>query len=192
MQSHKQVREWRYYYDGHIFDESQGSTWNLYEYKGQWYISAQRVTLQKNYPLIHDSILFTEDNEAHFDIVSRNQTERVFHPISKGTALVLLREDGYARWDDLAEEITSHSSSWIPSLPPGFTTHPVRAQVVPSSSPHGTIVAGNPRLPKTPLSNQILGGLDFVIVDIPGTLVYNLLIPVMAPIKFFAEFSLSD
>ena len=35
---------------------------------------------------------------------------------------------------------------------------------------------------------QILSTLDEVIIDWPGTILYNLAIPVMAPFVFFHEF----
>lgn len=188
MQTHKNVKEMGSYYEGQQFLPPSQQTLSLYRRGDQWYIAAQAARFRLKYPAIYDSIFCTHDNAPRHQLIEGSQAGVVYHPLSAGTAAVLQRADGYADLDTLAEEIRMTPGEWTHTLP-GAQRYPVRAQI------HGeqaVSLLGKRRPEEIPLSRRILSNIDFVCVDIPGTLIYNVAIPVMAPFVFFHEFLKND
>ena len=179
------------HYEGKHINPTECSTWNIYKSRGIWYIAARQVELKKKYPIVRDTVLFTDNNEPVYDLVASKAPQKfMYHPISEGTAQVLMRKDGYVNVGDLAEEVKSIPGDWVDTLDKA-SSYPVRAQVVMPKDIRESLIAGMRTPQKTPILNQALRGMDFLLVDIPGTVIYNVAIPFMAPIKFFSEFNLT-
>lgn len=192
MQTHKQVAEMGCNYHGNIISKEDCSTWNIYQSEGKWYIPTQEVTLYKDYPVVKDTILHTENNEPQYLIKEAKEPKKVaYFQISDGTAQVLIRRDGYANIEDLVSEITALSSTPKTALR-GATKHPILADIVAPCKKEKSIILGERTPEDTPFINQLLSKVDLVLVDVPGTVLYNLAIPIMSPIKFFSEFNINN
>lgn len=192
VQTHKQVEEWGCCYDGKLINNENSSTWNIYKCDGKWYLPAQKVVLTKDYPAIKDTLLFSENNDPVYTIKEDNDSTCIsYHPISAGTAEVLMRADGYAILQDLAEEIKATPGEWRDSLP-GAKKYTIKAQIEDRHNTVAKLIAGQRTPVETPVINDVLSKLDFIIVDVPGTVIYNVAIPFMAPFKFFSEFLSND
>lgn len=191
MQSNQNIAEIGCRYDGKLINPPHCSTWNIYKSRGKWYVAGYQVKLKKTYPLIRDTILYTENNEPVYERITAGTEQNIlYHPISEGTAQVLLRKDGYVNLGDLAEELKSTAGEWLPHLE-HIRSYPVQAQVDYPEDERECFITGERTPRKTPIMNRVLQGIDLVLVDVPGTLIYNVAIPFMAPIKFFSEFNLS-
>ena len=191
MQTNKSVAEMGCQYDGKLISNHDCSTWNIYKSGGKWYIAAKQVALKKNYPIVRDTLLFTENSEPVYELLPDEAEPKFFyHVISEGTAQVLMRTDGYAHFGDLAEEIKNTPGEWKESLS-SAKSYPVRAHIEHPKQMQDAIIAGARTPQSTPAINQVLRGLDFLVVDVPGTVIYNVAIPIMAPIKFFSEFTIT-
>lgn len=191
MQTNKNVAEMGCRYEGKLVEMPNCSTWNIYKSGGKWYIAAKKVELKKHYPVIRDTILYTENNEPTYEILpNANQHKVCYHPISEGTAQVLMRTDGYADLGDLAEEIKNTPGDWVDTLSHA-RSYPIRAHVECPKDMNDRLIAGARTPEKTPFGNQVLSGIELVLIDTPGTILYNVAIPLMAPIKFFSEFTIN-
>lgn len=188
MQTHKNVRERGCYYEGQLLPPPSQEALSLYRKGGEWYLAARRAQFRLKYPVVYDSVFRTDGNEPRHEILQGSEQGIVYHPISAGTAAVLQRPDGYAELETLAEELRTTPGEWISSLP-GAVSYPVRAQIV---GGHAVTLPGKRYPSQIPLSNRILSQVDRVLIDFPGTLVYNVSIPFMAPFVFFREFSKED
>ena len=75
------------------------------------------------------------------------------------------------------------------ALPPGAHRHAIHAEL----SGYSSQWIEEYRVPskKTP-TGLVLGKLDFLAIDVPGTLAYNVAIPVIAPFVFFYDFLTND
>ncbi len=178
MQTHKNVSEMGSTYKGYQLHQPR----QLYQSGGQWYVAAVPAEYRMSHDLVHDNI-FRKTNEPTLKLV-RAESSPAYHSISPSTAAVLLQENGYMDAATLAQEIHESHAPWLPSLPHA-TPHPVRAQF--AGEPSAPVTST--RTPEqTPLVWKTLSGLDFVVVDIPGTVVYNVAVPFIAPFVFFYEF----
>lgn len=184
VQTHKNVEQINTCYDGQILKAGE---MELYRSGDQWYLSAQRAKYKLVYPTVHDEVLFDSATEPSFHLLESGGGA-VYHEISKETALVLQREDGYFQLNALAADIKSTPGTWVAELPAAKQV-PIQAEI--SGKNHCYL--GRNRIPqKTPLYLQALSAVDFVFVDVPGTVLYNVAIPFMAPFVFFTEFLSSD
>lgn len=181
VQTHKNVQEMSTYYEGHLLDSS---TIGLYEHQGKWYLSARRAQYKLKYPIVHDEVLRKGDETPKFKLINTDTIHTIYHPISDTAAQILKRSDGYFRLKGLAEEINRTPGGWTDNLP-GATKHFIAADIAGPSH----FYMEDKRVPdEPPMSDEILSKIDFVLVDVPGTLVYNVAIPIMAPFIFFQEF----
>lgn len=188
MQTHKNVKQMGSYYEGQqILPPSQQPLF-LYRRGKEWYIAAHAARFRLKYPVIYDSVFRTRDNAPYHELIEGSSSGVVYHPLSAGTAAVLQRADGYADLETLAEEIRMTPGEWVDALP-GAQAYPVRAQI---RGEKAVSLLGKRHPAEVPLSRSLLSRLDFVCVDIPGTLAYNVAIPVMAPFVFFHEFLKND
>lgn len=189
MQTNRNIEEMNCHYKGYeICDPIR-----LYCNGGEYYIAGKQVKLQKKYPIVRDEVLRVYNNDPYM-IKSPDSSPNdtlYLHPISRGTATVLQRKDGYANREIIQQEIMMHPKQWTPiqSLPHASDCK-VQACVVPSSSP--SYITGLREPQCVPFWNRALSKIDFVLVDIPGTVVYNVSIPFCAPFIFFKEFLSED
>ncbi len=183
MQVHKQVEEQGRSFRGHQFDSPK----QVYRLGEHWYLAATPAEFRLHHPAVHDSV-FQGNTETEMRLIGEPGAKVAYHPISAGTAKVLMREDGYADLQTLADELSTQPGSWRSELP-GAQAYPIRAQLV------GTPVAITPdeSTPAEPsVGTKALGSVVFVLVDIPGTLAYNIAVPFMAPYVFFRDFMAED
>ena len=157
----------------------------------KWYISATVEQFSKRYPVFHDSILLADNNAPQYIKAETTESATCYLPISAGTAATLQMKEGYAYAADLAGEITRLMQDtpvlYAPQM--GRTAHhTITAHIEESDNPAIITFKQNG---EPSFTRRALATADFVLVDIPGTLAYNVAIPVMAPFIFFSEF-LSD
>lgn len=185
MQTHKNVEEWGSYYEGEHFSTGAMA---LYKYQGQWYISAHRARFKLKHPIIFDSVFQKYEQSPTLKLTELKTDHMVYHPISSSAAEILQRSDGFFQLRALADEVQRTPGSWVDSLP-GAQRYPVRAEI----GDGGQFNMQRYRVPeKTPTASYIAGKIDFILVDVPGTVVYNVAIPLMAPFVFFYEFISGD
>lgn len=179
MQTHKNIVEADTIRTGYELTTDIG----LYRAGENYYVAISRQQLRKEYPIIHDSIFLTGNNTPTWHKVEDGETT-VYYPVSAGTATVLQRQDGYASLHVLADELKNNSNFSLTSLPTGASRCTVKAEITGSD----TIWEGNE--PPTPCSTmtRIISTVDQVCIDWPGTIAYNVAIPVMAPFVFFHQF----
>ncbi len=177
-QVHKNVEEQGRIFKGHQFAE----TSMVYHAGGQWFLAAAPAEFRLHHPTVHDSV-FQGQTETEMRLVGTVGSALAYHPVSAGTAKVLMREDGYAELQTLADELKTYPGSWRSELP-GARAYPIRAQVV--GKPVAITSTATPEHPT--LGTRVLSSLVFVGVDVPGTVLYNVAIPFAAPFVFFGEF----
>lgn len=182
IQTHKNVREAFHEYEGYRLVEPL----KLYSAGGTWYLAVQRESMNLHYPILHDSILLENDYEPQYRTAKVHEGMQ-YHRISAGTAHVLLRSDGYYTLPSLFEEMNAMNSEPVATLPAGARQHTIQARVDANAS--RSVSKPTKRIPEnTPLYANALAGLDFVCVDLPCSVAYNVAIPVMAPFVFFYNF----
>lgn len=185
VQTHKNVEEIGSYYEGGVLD---AKTMGLYKRGGVWYLSAYKAQFKLSYPVVHDSVFRRNDFSPEFRLMDTPGREVIYHPISASAADVLLSGDGYFQLRALSDEIHRTPGEWTTDLA-GAQKYPILAEI----GGKQIYYMEEKRVPANkPLVSKILGKLDFVIVDIPSTIVYNVAIPVMAPFVFFYEFTHED
>ncbi len=179
MQTHKNIEEGFREHTGYTLS----SGLELYRAGGAYYLAAQKKQLRIHYPVIYDSIFLSRNNDPEYRSIGNN-TECVYRQISTGTALVLQRADGYADLNVVRDELQNNAAQWLTSLPANAQKCKINAEII------GTSVTWPEAETATeaPLGIRVLSTTDQVLVDWPGTLLYNIAIPVMAPFVFFHEF----
>lgn len=186
LQTHKNVEEMGAYYQGYLLDKRELHVYHRAA-DDTWYVNARRAKFRLHYPSVHDSVFRRKDDSPYFRVKSI-ANDFVYHPIRKSTAQVLTAPDGYMYLSVLAEDIQRGESTWKDSIS-ATSVYPVKAEL-PGET---TFQMPGTRVPfKKSLYARILGKTDFVVVDVPGTLVYNIAIPIMVPFVFFYEFTSSD
>ncbi len=189
MQTSKQVAEIGCIYPAKQLTFDNCSTWNIYKHRGKWYISAKAIQLKKKYPTFKDTLLFVRNNEPWYELSDDTTPSETlyYHTISEGTAKVLLMSDGYASIADLAKEIRDTPGEWVQVLP-GAKAYGVKAQLEGISATNNSYIIDTDSTYQRSLANKVLSTADCILVDVPGTVAYNVLIPFMAPFKFFSDF----
>ncbi len=178
MQTHKNVKELGRRFPGYQLEKPQ----QLYRAHDTWYVAATPAEYSLQHDCVHDNVF----RKTHEPTMKLKQTGSgtAYHAISTDTATVLLREDGYAENGTIAREIATSTAPWLTELP-SFTAHAVNAEVV---GPESTPITDAPKPAEIPLTYRVLSGLDFLVVDVPGTVAYNVAVPFIAPFVFFYEF----
>lgn len=162
---------------------------------GSWYLCTRSCVggVTKHYPVVHDEILFDGNNEPQLQ-EGQGVTDKphaAAWPISSGTATVLLREDGYATPETLADEMLRNRAGRLDVLPRGMQFYPVKAQIVGAEKPAYLLRNGD-ATPELSLAQKAVVQADRVLVDWPLTVAYNCAIPFMAPVAFFYQFLTED
>lgn len=179
MQTHKNIEENHKTHSGYHLN----TNIQLYRAGGKYYIGAEKQQLRIHYPAIYDSIFLTGHNDPEY-LRTGSEYTMMYRQISSGTATVLQRTDGYAELNILCDELQNSSAPWIESLPTGAQSCSIKAEIV------GSSITWPERNSATeaPLAIRALSTIDQVLVDWPGTILYNIAIPIMAPFVFFHEF----
>ena len=187
MQSNKNITEAGVQYEGCSLKTTE---LGLYNKGSQWYIKANAQQYSKRYPLFHDSMLLTDNNAPHFKKSGHAEPVACYLPISAGTAATLQMENGYANVIDLQDEI----SRLLPERPiryahelRGGANHRIAAHIEQADTEEPAVLTFK-QVNEPSTARRALATADFIFVDIPGTLAYNVAIPVMAPFVFFSEF----
>lgn len=179
MQSHKNIIEAGRQHKGYHLE----SPLKLYRAGGQYYLAAEQQDMQIHYPTIHDSIFLKGENSPTLS-PRGTQSETIYFPLAAGTGEVMQRQDGFVELDTLRSELEASRSLCTSQLPAGAVECTIRADVQGSSvtwlNPAESTPAGT--------GHVLLGTLDRVLIDWPGTVLYNISIPVMAPFVFFHQF----
>ncbi len=178
MQTNKSVRELAKNYKGYKLEQPR----QLYRSGGTWYVAATPAEYHLSHDFVHDNV-FYKTNDPVMKL-RETGTGTAYHAISASTATVLMRPDGYVDSAILAQELMESNSPWLSELPHA-TTHAVQAQLVGEEQ---TAITYSPDTAENAWLYQFLGGLDFLVVDVPGTVIYNVAVPFMAPFVFFHEF----
>ncbi len=187
VQTHKNVQE---FFTQRTGDEL-AAPLQLGKVRDNWYLCTRSCAggVRKHYPVVHDEILLDGHNEPRLQegegVVDKNA--RTAWPISAGTAMVLLREDGYAALETLADEMKSNRARRLDILPRGMQFYPVKAQIVGAEKPAYLLRNGD-AAPELSLAQKAVVQTDRVLVDWPLTIAYNCAIPFMAPVTFFYQF----
>lgn len=189
MQTHKNVRLQGIHFKGQVLEQPQ----KVYLSQGQWYIAVHETKLQKHYPVIEDTV-FLDHRPPYYTQLDGDKSI-CYLPISEGTAKILRDPQGYASLPVLQKEIETalEAHAQIPTagnrLPlirfslPQVQSFPVRAELEPTSDI--CIICDDKMSHQPSFGNRFFAGLDLAFVDAPGTLLYNVAIPIMAPIYFF-------
>ena len=179
MQTHKNIEESSREHTGYTLNKE----FELYRAGGKYYLAAEQKQLRVHYPVIHDSIFLSGNNAPEYRAIN-NETSKVYHEISAGTAMVLQRPDGYADMQVVSDELKDNSTPWLQALPGGASKCSIKAEIAGDT----TTWPQPGSFTETPISIQALSMADRILIDWPGTLLYNISIPVMAPFVFFHEF----
>lgn len=160
-----------------------------------WYLCAKVCSggVTKKYPVVHDEILFDGNNEPQLQ-AGQGITDKphvAAWPISSGTAAVLMREDGYATLDTLADEMLRNRAGRPDIMPRGMQFYPVKAQIAGAEKPAYLLKSAD-KEPELSFAQKALVQTDRVLVDWPLTAAYNCAIPLMAPVYFFYQFLTED
>ncbi len=183
MQSHKNVEELGSYYAGHLLDRQRIE---LVRSGTQWYVGADTARFRLHHPLVYDSVFQETGNHPSFKLIRLGE-QKEYHPISSYTANLLQNKTGYFDMAGLAREIAGTPGTWE-KLPHGSQRYPILAEI--DEEPYQMEEKRVPQHKK--IAALALGKIDFIVIDIPGTLAYNVAIPLVAPFVFFYEFSRTD
>lgn len=187
VQTHENVRE---FFTQRAGDEL-AAPLRLGKVGGSWYLCTRSCVggVTKHYPVVHDEILLNGNNEPQLQEGQGGVDKKVQKawPISSGTATVLLREDGYATLDTLADEMLRNRAGRLDILPRGMQFYPVKAQIVGAEKPAYLLKDGDVA-PELSPAQQAVVQADRVLVDWPLTVAYNCAIPFMVPVVFFHQF----
>lgn len=184
MQTHKNIEESYVLHTGYELT----SAIELYRAGDKYFIAAEKQSLRKHYPAIHDSIFLDRNNEPTWEKIKDEKQQKVYRSISAGTASVLQKNDGYASLDVLSDEIRNNPQSWTSVLPANVRQCQVKAEIDGTS----TTWAEEASPAQLPVTAKLVSTIDQVCIDWPGTIAYNIAIPVMAPFVFFYEFLNED
>lgn len=180
IQTHKNVEEIGSHFEGEVLN---ANTIALYKYNDQWYLSAQKASFKLSYPIVHDSVFRKNDSSPQFTLTHQSE-HYIYHPISSYAAYILQQKDGYFQLNELVNEIQRTPGTWVDKLP-GAQRYPIFAEIGGKQMAY----MEDKRVPSSKLFvSKVLGKIDFVVVDVPGTILYNVAIPIMAPFVFFYEF----
>ena len=179
MQTHKNIEEAGREHTGYRLQ----SPLKLYKAGGQYYLEAELQQLRVHYPVIHDTIFLNKNNAPTFSSTGQGNST-VYFPLSAGTGEVMQRQDGFVELETLKGELLGSSADCFTSLPDKAQECRVRALVQGDTTTWlNTGASTRPNAAAT-----ILGAVDRVVIDWPGTVLYNAAIPVMAPFVFFYQF----
>lgn len=187
VQTHKNVQEYFVCRQGDRLE----APLELVKVGDRWYVRTQACAggVTKQYPAVHDEILLDSNNEPRFVPGQgiAGKPHLTAWPISSGTAVVLMREDGYATLQTLADEMVRNRSGRLDTLPASVQFYPVKAEIAGAEKAVYLLKDADTE-PQLSFARRAAVQADRVLVDWPLTAVYNCAIPVMAPFVFFNQF----
>ncbi len=165
----------------------------LYSSQGNWYVKVRRIDVQRIRPFIHDTVMLKDSAPFTYGTEKplSHYTDYQYIKISDGTASVLRRADGYATLETLCDEIKSNYRSATKEIPEGIQ-HRVYAEIKTVQGNIAYIAPDGKPIRQPGIGNKVLSKLALVCVDVPGTVVYNVAMPIMAPFLFFRDFLSED
>lgn len=196
VQTHKNVQEGFVHRQG----DQLAAPLSLGKLGSTWYVCTKVCAggVTKQYPTVHDEILLDDNNEPQLQPVGTSaiaggidKPHTTAWPISSGTAIVLMREDGYATLETLADEMLRNRAGRLDVLPRGMQFYPVKAQIAGAEKATYLLRSADTE-PELTFTQKVLVQTDRVLVDWPLTAAYNCAIPVMAPVIFFHQFLSED
>lgn len=166
---------------------------SLYSSQGQWYVKVRKIDVQRMRPFVHDSVMLKTDGNICYGTVKplSYYTDYQYIRVSEGTAAVLQRTDGYATLETLSDEMKSNYASAVSELPESMQ-HRVHAEIKTEQGNIVYVAADGEPIRKAGIGIKALSKLALVCVDVPGTVAYNVAIPIMAPFLFFHDFITED
>ena len=183
MQTHKNIEESFSQHAGYQLSPD----FQLFKAGKSYYLSMDKMSLKKTYPVIHDSIFLKDDNAPLLEPIA-GTTATAYKEISAGTATVLQQNNGYGDLSVLKDELNSSNTPWLDDCPAGAVACKIQAEIV------GQPLTWTDENSSADMSTgiKILSAIDQVFIDWPGTVLYNVAIPVMAPFVYFHEFLNED
>lgn len=166
---------------------------SLYSCQGNWYVKVRKLEVQKIKPFVHDSIMLKDSSKEALGTLKpfSYYTEYQYIRISEGTAAVLQRADGYATLETLCDELKSNYAEGSLAELTDSMQHRVYAQIKTEQGNIAYVAPDGQPIRKPGAGIKVLSKAALVCVDVPGTVIYNVCMPVMAPFIFFHDF-LSD
>ena len=163
---------------------------SLYSSQGGWYVKVRKLEIQKIKPFVHDSIMLTDTSKEGLGTPKpfSHYTEYQYIKISDGTAAVLQRTDGYATLETLCDELKAGYAQGCVSELPDSMQHRVCAQIKTEQGNVAYVSADGQPIRKPGMGTKVLSKVALVCVDVPGTVIYNVSMPIMAPFIFFKDF----
>ncbi|MCD8070538.1 MAG: hypothetical protein LUE08_04025, partial [Akkermansiaceae bacterium] len=186
VQTAKQVSEAGTVYRGYHL----GSARAVWQRGGRYYIRCEERNFTLSPPWVRDSVLLT-DLRTTFAFEPKEKEAWGFHPVSRELALALTQTSGCDMAELLHKEIASGGGAWIPAaeFPAASAGRiPITADLgaAGADSADQVVAVGIVRQMWPPL-RWTLTALDAVAVDVPGTVLYNGLIPLITPFAAFRE-----
>lgn len=166
---------------------------SLYSSQRGWFVKVRKLEVQKIMPFVHDSIMLTDSSKTSLGTPKpfSHYTEYQYVKISDGTAAVLQRADGYATLETLCDELKSGYAQGCVSELTDSMQHRVYAQIKTEQGNIAYVSTDGQPIRKPGMGTKVLSKVALVCVDVPGTVIYNVSMPIMAPFIFFRDF-LSD
>lgn len=163
---------------------------SLYSSQGGWYVKVRKLEIQKIKPFVHDSIMLTDTSKEAIGTPKpfSHYTEYQYIKISDGTAAVLQRTDGYATLETLCDELKAGYAQGSVSELSDSMQHRVYAQIKTEQGNVAYVSADGQPIRKPGMGTKVLSKVALVCVDVPGTVIYNVSMPIMAPFIFFKDF----
>ena len=158
--------------------------------QGGWYVKVRKLEVQKIKPFVHDSIMLTNASKEALGTPKpfSYYTEYQYIKISDGTAAVLQRTDGYATLETLCDELKAGYQQGCLSELPDSMQHRVYAQIKTEQGNIAYVATDGQPIRKPGIGTKVLSKAALVCVDVPGTVIYNVSMPIMAPFIFFHDF----
>ena len=163
---------------------------SLYSSQEGWFVKVRKLEVQKIKPFVHDSIMLTDRSKESLGTPKpfSHYTEYQYIKISDGTAAVLRRTDGYATLETLCDELKAGYKQGCIAELSDCIQHRVYAQIKTEQGNIAYVAADGQPIRKPGVGTKVLSKAALVCVDVPGTVIYNVSMPIMAPFIFFHDF----
>lgn len=187
VQTSRQVANTGTVYEGYNL----GTVDAIWQKGGQYFVRCDSCRFTLHYPWVHDTVLLTDKQTTYTLLPQGGPPRAAFHAISRDVAYALSQTNGYDMMESLNRDIARQGGGWIPAsqFPVGAAVRtPLRAELANTEahSEYEVFVAGKAS-EMWPAFRWALAGLDAVVIDVPGTALYNAAIPLIVPFVAFHE-----
>ncbi|MBT9449439.1 hypothetical protein ICN84_05040 [Akkermansia glycaniphila] len=160
---------------------------------GNYYVRCPHKQFRLHYPWVKDPVFRPELQPAYIPLPQEGETLYAFHRISPDVAYALVHTNGFDMLNQLHTELDATPDAWIPE--PSFSASGVRR--IPSKAIVGdkdkpslqTAAIRSEKETSSAWAWQTLAVLDAIVVDIPGTALYNIAMPLIAPYRVIQDIS---